>query len=81
MSVYKFIELAGSSTKSWEDAAQKVVAHAARSMDGLRIAEVVRQDLIIVEGKIIFRVRLNISFESHSDKEETVVSGQDYWSE
>ena len=62
MSVYKFVELVGTSPKSWEDAAMNVVAEAEHSLEQLRIAEVVKQDLVITEGKPIFRIRLNVSF-------------------
>jgi hypothetical protein len=73
MSVYKFVELVGASQKSWEDAALNVVAVAGKSLENLRIAEVVRQDLVIAEGTPIFRVRLNVSFKYiHEDEEVNV---------
>jgi flavin-binding protein dodecin len=62
MSVYKFVELVGTSQKSWEDAALKVVSTAEKSLEKLRIAEVIKQDLMIGEGRTIFRVRLKVSF-------------------
>jgi len=63
MSVYKIVEIVGTSPKSWEDAARSALATAAKSLDELRIAEVVRQDVQIEAGKITaFRVRLNLSF-------------------
>jgi hypothetical protein len=63
MSVYKVIELIGTSEKSWEDAAQQAIAKAAASLDDLRIAEVVNQDLKIEEGKITaYRTKLSVSF-------------------
>lgn len=62
-SVYKVIEIIGSSTKSWEDAAASAIATAAKSLKDLRIAEVVQQDMQIEEGKVIaYRVRLHVSF-------------------
>lgn len=62
-SIYKVIELIGSSEKSWEDAAQKAIKKAAESLDELRVAEVVEQDLKIEEGKIIaYRTKLRLSF-------------------
>ena len=62
-SIYKVIELIGSSEKSWEDAAQKAITKAAESLDELRIAEVVEQDIKIEEGKIIaYRTKLRLSF-------------------
>lgn len=62
-SIYKVIELIGSSEKSWEDAAQKAVKRASESLEELRIAEVVEQDLKIEEGKIVaYRTKLRLSF-------------------
>jgi flavin-binding protein dodecin len=51
-SVYKVIELVGSSTESWEKAAQAAVDQAAKSLRDLRIAEVVEMDLQIDDGKV-----------------------------
>ena len=63
MAVYKIIEIVGTSLKSWEDAARKALATASKSLEDLRIAEVVKQDITLEDGKITsFRVRLNISF-------------------
>jgi flavin-binding protein dodecin len=63
MSVYKIVEIVGTSPKSWEDATQKALATAAKTLAELRIAEVVRQDVTIESGKVTaFRVRLNLSF-------------------
>jgi len=62
-SVYKVIELIGTSTESWEKAAASVIKTAAKSLKDLRIAEVVAQDLHIEEGKITaYRVKLKVSF-------------------
>ncbi len=62
-SVYKVIEIVGSSDKSWEKAAQAAVARASKSLRDLRIAEVVEQDLHIEDGKVsAFRIRLKVSF-------------------
>ena len=69
MSVYKFVELVGTSPTSWEDAARNVVAEAARSLDELRIAEVVKQDLVVAKGKTTFRVRMNLSFKYLTESE------------
>jgi flavin-binding protein dodecin len=63
MSVYKIIEIVGTSTKSWEDAAQVALTTSSKSLEDLRVAEVVKQDVTVEYGKITsFRVRLNISF-------------------
>ena len=62
-SVYRVIEVIGVSPKSWEDAASVAVATASGSLRDLRVAEVVRQDLTIEDGKVTtYRVRLNVSF-------------------
>ena len=62
-SVYKVIEIVGSSDKSWENAAQAAVARASKSLRDLRVAEVVQQDLHIEDGKVsAFRIRLKVSF-------------------
>ena len=62
-SVYKIIELVGSSTKSWEDAAENAVSKASETLRDLRIAEVSAMDLHIKDGKIdSYRTKLKISF-------------------
>lgn len=62
-SVYKVIELVGSSTESWEDAAASAVERAARTLRELRIAEVVEMDLQIDKGKVIaYRTKVKVSF-------------------
>jgi flavin-binding protein dodecin len=62
-SVYRVTEVIGVSSESWEDAARTAVETAARTVRDLRIAEVVRQDVTIENGRISsYRVRLNISF-------------------
>jgi len=63
MSVYKIIEIVGTSPKSWEDAAQVALITSSKSLEDLRVAEVVKQDVTVENGLITsFRVRLNISF-------------------
>ena len=67
-SIYKVLELVGSSTVSWEDAAQKVVERASKSLKDLRIAEVAAQDLKIEEGKVVaYRTKLRVSFRFHDE--------------
>ncbi len=62
-SVYKLIEIVGTSTESWEKAAAAAVERAAQSLRDLRIAEVVEQDIQIEDGKVsAFRIRLKVSF-------------------
>ena len=63
MSVYKVIEIIGTSDKSWEDAATEAVKTAGVSLRELRVAEVVQQDLNIADGgAVTFRTKLSISF-------------------
>lgn len=62
-SVYKVIELVGSSTESWEHATKAAVAQAARSLRDLRVAEVTEFDAHIENGEIsAYRVKVKISF-------------------
>ena len=62
-SVYKIIELVGTSTESWEKAASAAVAKASGSLRDLRIAEVSELDLQIEEGKVAaYRAKLKVSF-------------------
>jgi flavin-binding protein dodecin len=62
-SVYKIIEIVGTSPTSWEKAAAAAVERAASTLRDLRIAEVVEQDLVITDGKVeAYRVRLKVSF-------------------
>ncbi len=62
-SVYRVTEVIGVSSESWEDAARQAVEVAAKSVRDLRVAEVVREDVTIEDGKISsYRVRLAISF-------------------
>ncbi|GJQ35201.1 MAG: dodecin family protein [Anaerolineales bacterium] len=66
-SVYKVIELVGTSTESWEKAAAAAVERAAQSLRDLRVAEVVEMDLVIEEGKVItYRTKLKLSFKYES---------------
>jgi hypothetical protein len=67
--VYKIIELVGTSQTSWEDAAKTAVETAAKTLEDLRVAEIVKQDVTIENGKVTgYRVRVNLSFKYHSDK-------------
>jgi flavin-binding protein dodecin len=63
MSVYRVTEIIGVSEKSWEEAAREAVKTAAATVRGLRVAEVIRQDVTIENGQVKnFRVRLGMSF-------------------
>ena len=61
-SVYKIIEIIGTSDQSWEQAAKVAVETASKSIRDLRVAEVTELDLKVEEGTVIYRVKLNISF-------------------
>jgi len=62
-SVYKVIELVGTSTKSWEDAAKNAVEKAGKSLRDLRIAEVSHLDMKVEKNKVVaFRARVKVSF-------------------
>ncbi len=63
MSVYKVIELVGTSEKSWEDAAVSAVTLARQSLRELRVAEVIEQDLDLGDGNAVtYRTKLRVSF-------------------
>ena len=63
MSVYKIVELVGTSPNSWEEAAKDVLETAAKSLRDIRIAEVEKLDMRIEKGKIVeYRTRVKLSF-------------------
>lgn len=63
MSVYKVIEIIGSSAKSWDDAAKKAVETSAKSLKDLRVAEVKELDMRVEKGKVVeYRVKIRVSF-------------------
>ena len=69
-SVYKVIEIIGTSTESWEKAAVAAVETAAKSLHDLRIAEVAEQDLVIEDGKVrAFRAKVKVSFKYHVEED------------
>ena len=62
-SVYKVIELVGTSTESWEKAATAAVEMASKSLRDLRVAEVVEMDMVLEEGKVrAYRAKVKVSF-------------------
>lgn len=68
-SVYKVIELVGTSTESWERAATAAVERASQSLRDLRIAEVVQLDMQLEEGKVVaYRAKLKVSFKYESSE-------------
>ena len=65
-STYNIVELVGTSDKSWEDAARRAVETASGTLKDLRVAEVVKLDMTVEEGKVRrFRARVNLSFKYH----------------
>ena len=68
-SVYKVIELVGSSTVSWEKAALAAVNRASKTLRDLRVAEITEQDMVIEKGKVTaFRVKVKVSFKYEGAK-------------
>jgi len=62
-SVYKIIELVGSSPTSWEEAAKKAVEIAGKSLKNLRVAEIEKLDMKLEDGKVTaYRARVSLSF-------------------
>lgn len=62
-SIYKVIELVGTSEVSWEDAAKKAVETAAKSLKDLRIAEIKDLDMKVEDGKVVaYRAKVSLSF-------------------
>ena len=65
-SIYKIIEVVGTSKNSWEEAAKNAVETAGKSLEDLRIAEIIKLDMVIEKGKVsLYRARVNISFKYH----------------
>ena len=68
MSVYRMTDLIGTSSQSWEDAAAAAVQTAGQTIRGLRVAEVVAQDIQIAEdGALTYRTKLRVSFKYETD--------------
>jgi flavin-binding protein dodecin len=67
-SVYRVVELIGSSSDSWEQAARNAVREAGKSYKDLRVAEVVEMDVLIEDGDVIaFRAKLRLSYKRTTD--------------
>ena len=67
-SVYKVIELVGTSTESWEKAATAAVEKAGQTLRDLRVAEISEQDMVLKDGKVeAFRSRVKVSFKFEGD--------------
>jgi flavin-binding protein dodecin len=66
-STYTIVELVGTSDKSWEEAAKLAVETAAKTLRDLRVAEVIRLDMTVEDGKVKqYRARVNVSFKYES---------------
>jgi flavin-binding protein dodecin len=62
-STYDVVELIGTSTESWEDAAKNVIEQAGEHLRGLRVAEIVDKDMVMRNGKIeLYRTKVKVSF-------------------
>ncbi|HWS57208.1 MAG TPA: dodecin family protein [Actinotalea sp.] len=63
MSVYRVIDVIGTSTSSWEEAAAAAIGTAGGSLHDLRVAEVTKQDVVVGEdGSLVYRTRIQLSF-------------------
>ena len=72
-SVYKIIEVVGTSKTSWEDATKNAVKAAGLSVRDLRIAEITKLDTVIAKGEIVaFRARVSLSFKYDTDSKKKV---------
>ena len=68
-SIYKVVELVGTSTESWEKAAAIAVTRAAESLRDLRVAEVTAQDLVIENNKVVaYRTKVSLSFKYEGEE-------------
>ena len=65
--VYKIIEIVGTSTQSWADAARIAVETASKTLRDLRVAEVDKLDVKIDGGTLVYRAKLKVSFKYHGD--------------
>jgi len=69
-SVYKVIELIGTSTESWEKAAKAAIETAMKTLKDLRIAEVTKMDMQIEDGEIVaYRTKVKVSFKYHEEED------------
>jgi dodecin len=70
-SVYKVIELVGTSTESWEKAAKAAVERAGETLRDLRVAEVVEQDMQLQDGKVeLYRAKVKVSFKYEREADD-----------
>ncbi|MFA7280475.1 MAG: dodecin family protein [Sterolibacterium sp.] len=65
--IYKIVEIVGTSKLSWEDAAKKAVETASKTLRDLRVAEIIKLDMKVVDGKVVaYRARVSLSFKYKS---------------
>jgi len=62
MTVYKFVELVGTSNESWEDAAASAIHAAGKELQDIRVAEVIEMDLQVTGESIMYRTKLKVSY-------------------
>lgn len=67
-SVYKVVDIVGTSTQSWERAAAVALKTASKTLRDLRVAEVKQFDIHLENGKPVYRAKLSVSFKYHQDK-------------
>jgi dodecin len=67
-SVYRITEIIGTSKTSWEDAAKNAIGTASKTLRDLRVAEIVKLDMVIEDGEVTaYRARVNLSFKYEAD--------------
>ena len=66
--VYKIIEIVGTSSQSWADAARNGIETASKTLRDLRVAEVDKLDVKIEGGKLIYRAKMKVSFKFHGEE-------------
>ena len=65
--IYKIVEIVGTSKTSWEDAAKKAVETASKTLRDLRVAEIIKLDMKVIDGKVVaYRARVSLSFKYKS---------------
>ena len=68
MSVYRVIDVIGTSPSSWEEAAAEAVSTAAGSLRDLRVAEVIKQDVVVGDdGALVYRIKIQLSFKYQTE--------------
>lgn len=67
MSVYRVIDVIGTSPSSWEEAAAEAITTAGGSLRDLRVAEVIKQDVVVDDGGLVYRTKIQLSFKYESE--------------